>query len=202
MGSKLDDRSARHDRYYRAAKKSHYAARSIYKLEEINERFKIFKKGQRVLDLGCRPGSWLQFASEKVGPKGRVVGLDRTPLDIEVAENVSTLVGDILAMDAAEIRGDIPCFQVVLTDMAPDTTGVALTDQIRSAELFTRALEISAEVGCPNGSFVGKIFMGKGFQEATTLAKKFYKKTKMIRPDATRKSSKEVYIVGTERRTG
>lgn len=199
MGSKLDDRSGRHDPYYKAAKKQQFAARSVYKLEEIDQRFKLFKKGQRVLDLGCRPGSWLQYASAKVGPKGIVVGLDRTPMDIEIADNVTTLVGDVLTISAAELRGEIPCFQLVLTDMAPDTTGFSLTDKIRSAELFTRAVEISVEVGCPNGSFVGKIFMGTGFEEALALTKKYYKKTKMIRPDATRRSSKEVYIVGRER---
>ncbi len=197
--SRLRDKRTRHDRYYKRAKDQNYAARSVYKLDEIDRRFKLFKKGKRVLDLGCRPGSWLQFALERIGHKGFAVGLDRQPLDIALPGNAAVVVGDVLQMDPAELRAVLPgdggCFHVVLTDMAPDTSGVAFADQVRSVELFCCALDLATQVGCPGGAFVGKLFMGEGFDETLARVRQHYKKCKTVRPDATRKSSREVYLV-------
>lgn len=201
MGSRLRSRRRRHDEFYQRAKDERYPARSIYKLKELDERFRLLKSGQRVLDLGCRPGSWLLYAAERVGPKGAVVGLDREELDIELPAHSQVLVGDVMTITAAQLRGSLPCFHTVLSDMAPDTTGVAFTDQVRSAELFMRAIDLSIEVGCPGGHFVGKLFMGAGFDEAIAKAKAGYKRTKVVKPDATRKESKELYVVATERRS-
>ena len=197
--SRLRDKRTRHDGFYKRAKDEKYAARSVYKLEEIDRRFKLFKKGKRVLDLGCRPGSWLQYALERVGPRGFVVGLDRKPLDISLPDNAAMMVGDVLIVDPAELRAGLPgdggCFHIVLTDMAPDTSGVAFADQVRSMELFCQALELATKVGCPGGAFVGKLFMGEGFDETLTLVRRRYSKCKTVRPEATRKSSREVYLV-------
>ena len=198
--SRLRDKRTRHDRYYKRAKDENYAARSVYKLGEIDRRFKLLKRGQRVLDLGCRPGSWLQYAAERVGPKGYVVGLDRQPLSISLPANATTLVGDVLQVEPAFFRDALPrerggCFQVVLTDMAPDTSGVAFADQVRSMELFGRALDLARELGCPGSKFVGKLFMGEGFDETLALVRQRYQKSKTVRPEATRKSSREVYLV-------
>jgi len=195
MGSKLGDRRRRHDRYYRAAKDVRYAARSVFKLEEIDKRFRLFRSGQRVLDLGCRPGSWMQYVANRIGQSGLVVGLDRQPLDIDLAPNMRTLVGNVLEMDPNELRGDVSCFHWVLSDMAPDTTGVPFADQARSIELFMRAFELAQQLGCPNGGFVAKVFMGEGFQQALTTVRRAYPQTKAVRPDATRRESTEVYVV-------
>jgi 23S rRNA (uridine2552-2'-O)-methyltransferase len=198
--SKLRDRRARHDAYYRRAKSERYAARSVYKLEELDRRFRLLKSGQRVLDLGCRPGSWLQYAAEKVGPRGRVVGLDREPLELDLPAQVRVVVGDLLTIDPALLRGELPCFHTVLSDMAPDTTGIAFTDQVRSIELLRRALELSLEVGCAGGSFAGKVLMGDGFDEVVAHAKRTHQRTKTVRPQATRKESTELYLVAVGRK--
>ncbi len=199
--SRLRDRRTRHDNFYRQAKEQRYAARSVFKLEEIDARFKLLKPGRRVLDLGCRPGSWLQYASAKVGSRGHVVGLDRQLLDIAVPPNATSLEGDVLDIETMTLRQALPegggtCFHIVLSDMAPDTTGTAFTDQVRSVELFTRAMDLSLVVGCPESAFLGKIFMGEGFQETVARMRRCYKRTKTVRPKATRSSSKEVYLLG------
>lgn len=200
MPAKLNDRRQRHDVYYRRAKSESYAARSVYKLEELDKRFALLRAGQRVLDLGCRPGSWLQYASTRVGPRGRVVGLDRQPLPITLPSQVRLVIGDVLTISNEELRGELPCFDLVLSDMAPDTSGVSSSDQLRSAELFERALELSLALGCTQTAFVAKILMGEGFETALARAKRAYRRTKVVRPDATRRQSTEVYVVGLERR--
>ncbi len=204
--SRLRDRRTRHDGYYRQAKDRRYAARSVFKLEELDKRFSLLKPGRRVLDLGCRPGSWLQYACARVGDRGHVVGLDREPLEIALPPNATTLTGDVLSIDPSELRaalpGDAGCFHLVLSDMAPDTSGVAFTDQVRSVELFTRALDLAVALGCPGGSFLGKLFMGEGFQETLARVRQQFKRAKTVRPKATRSSSTEVYLVGTGLKPG
>lgn len=203
--SRLSDRRHRRDSFHRRAKDEGYAARSVYKLQELDHRFKLLKRGQRVLDLGCRPGSWMQYAAEKVGAGGFVLGLDREELRLAQAqaETCRVLVGDVLQIEPPELREALPerhrggCFHLVLSDMAPDTTGIVLTDQARSVELFLKALELAGALGCPKSAFVGKLFMGDGFEDVLGEVKARYGKTKIVRPDATRKSSTEVYVVGT-----
>src|SRR6187455_1225830 len=123
MGSKLSDRDKRHDAFFKKAKQEGYAARAVYKLEEIDRRHHLFKKGARVLDLGCRPGSWLQYASKAAGPEAQLVGVDRTPLDFTLP-NCRVLVGDIYDLAPSDLLGPLAAFDVVLSDMAPDTSGV------------------------------------------------------------------------------
>ena len=203
--SRLSDRRHRHDVYYRRAKREEYPARSIYKLEELDRRFRLLRPGQRVLDLGCRPGSWLQYAAQRVGADGFVVGLDREALEPPLPANAAGVVGDVLSVEPELLRRALPepqrsCFNVVLSDMAPDTTGIAFTDQVRSVELFVRALELALCLGCPSSSFVGKIFMGDGFDDTIRRVRERYDRVKTARPDATRKSSTEVYIVALGRK--
>jgi 23S rRNA (uridine2552-2'-O)-methyltransferase len=203
--SRLSDRRHRHDSYYQRAKRESYPARSIYKLEEIDQRFRLLRPGQRVLDLGCRPGSWLRYALDRVGVQGHVVGLDRLPLEMALPPNATVVVGDVLTIEPTALREALPealrsCFHVVLSDMAPDTSGIPFTDQVRSVELFSRALELAGVLGCPASSFVGKVFMGESFREIMIRVRERYEKVKTVRPDATRKSSSEVYLVATGRR--
>ena len=198
--TKLRDRRQRQDLFYRRAKHESYAARSVYKLEEIDKRFRLLRTGQRILDLGCRPGSWMQYAASRVGESGFVVGLDREPLSIALPANTAVLVGDVLQLEPAALRAALPaaqgsCFHLVLSDMAPDTSGIAFTDQVRSVELFQRALALAVALSCPQGSFVGKLFMGEGFEETVQLVRRHYARAKIVRPDATRKSSVEVFLV-------
>jgi 23S rRNA (uridine2552-2'-O)-methyltransferase len=204
--SRLSDRRHRHDAYYRRAKRDDYPARSIYKLEELDRRFRLLRPAQRVLDLGCRPGSWLLYAAERVGLEGFVVGLDREAVEPPLPANAAVVVGDVRSVEPELLRQALPeqqrgGFNVVLSDMAPDTTGIAFTDQVRSVELFVRALELALCLGCPASSFVGKIFMGDGFEEAMRQVRDRYDRVKTARPDATRKSSSEMYIVALGRKT-
>ena len=192
----LDDRSTRHDRFHQKAKKEGFLARAVYKLEELDSQFKIFKPGQRVLDLGCAPGSWLQYARSKVGERGVLVGLDREPLRGNVA-GARIEVGDVLTIDPAVLRGELPAFDVVLSDMAPDTSGVRSMDQARSEALFERALEIAILVLAPGGNFVGKIFQGPDFKKLIEAVRARFETAKSAKPASSRQISIEQYIVGT-----
>jgi len=191
----LDDRSTRHDRFHQKAKKEGFLARAVYKLEELDDQFKLFKPGQRVLDLGCAPGSWLQYARSKVGERGVLVGLDREPLRGNVA-GARIEVGDVLTIDPAVLRGELPAFDVVLSDMAPDTSGVRSMDQARSEALFERALEIAILVLAPGGSFVGKIFQGPDFKKLIETVRERFETAKSAKPASSRQISIEQYIVG------
>ncbi len=192
--AKLDDRSARHDRFHQKAKKEGFLARAVFKLEELDAQFKLFKPGQRVLDLGCAPGSWLQYARKKVGATGILVGLDRAP--IRDASGARILVGDVLTMDVKVLLGDLSNFDVVLSDMAPDTSGVRSMDQARSEALFERALEIATLTLAPGGNFVGKLFQGPDFKKLTETVRTKFTVGKTAKPDSSRQASIEQYVVG------
>jgi 23S rRNA (uridine2552-2'-O)-methyltransferase len=197
--SRLGQRRHRHDVFHQRAKREGFAARSVYKLEEIQSKFHVLRRGARVLDLGCRPGSWLQYAASIVGPEGRLVGLDRQPLDV-VVPAARIVVGDVLAVPAAELRGDLPAFDVVLSDMAPDTSGVRSLDQARSETLFERALEIAEETLAPGGAFVGKLFQGPAFRELIARCRAGFDKVATPKPKSSRPDSIELYVVATGRR--
>src|ERR1700760_3929962 len=112
MGNKLDDRSTRHDRFHQKAKREGFLARAVYKLEEIDQKHQIFDGGTRVLDLGCAPGSWLQYAQQKIGDGAQLVVLDRTLID-RAPRGARILAGDVLTIDVRELLGDLPAFDVV-----------------------------------------------------------------------------------------
>jgi 23S rRNA (uridine2552-2'-O)-methyltransferase len=195
MGKKLDDRSARHDRFHQKAKREGFLARAVYKLEEIDARYQIFDGGHRVLDLGCAPGSWLQYARQRIGGHALLVGLDRAPLD-RPPPDARILVGDVLTIDVAQLLGDLPAFDVVLSDMAPDTTGVRHVDQARSEALFERALEIATLVLAPGGNFVGKLFQGPDFKKLTEAVRTRFASQRIAKPASSRQISIEQYVVG------
>ena len=192
---RLDDRANRHDRFHQKAKKQGFLARAVFKLEELDEQFKLFKPGQRVLDLGCAPGSWLQYGRSRVGEKGTLVGLDRGPLRGDVA-GARIVVGDVLTIDHKALLGELPAFDVVLSDMAPDTSGIRSLDQSRSEALFERALEIATLTLAPGGNFVGKLFMGPDFKKLTEAVRAKFETAKSAKPESSRQISIEQYVVG------
>lgn len=184
------------DHYFHKAKKEHFLARAVYKLEEIQNKYKILRPGQRVLDLGAAPGSWIQLAATVVGPSGLVMGIDLKPIEHTFPRHVKTLCGDIYDtefIDAA-IGPFIP-FDVVLSDMAPSTSGIKMADCARSALLFERAFEIARTALKQDGTFLAKIFQGAEFHKLLVEVKKHFHKTRVIKPEASRKQSKEIYIL-------
>jgi len=195
MGQKLDDRSTRHDRFHQKAKREGFLARAVYKLEEIDKKYAIFDGEHRVLDLGCAPGSWLQYAGQRIGAEAQLVGLDRTPLD-RPPPRARILTGDVMTIDVAQLLGDLPAFDVVLSDMAPDTTGVRHVDQARSEALFERALEIATLVLAPGGNFVGKLFQGPDFKKLTEAVRARFAVQKTAKPASSRQISIEQYVIG------
>src|SRR4051812_35278169 len=180
--SKLKDRSHRHDVFHKRAKQQGFAARSVFKLEEIDQKHHLLKPGGRVLDLGCRPGSWLQYAARVVGEKGALVGIDRTPLDVKIA-GARLFVGDVFAVTPEELRGDLAAFDAVLSDMAPDTSGVRSMDQARSEALFERALELAEQTLAPGGCFVGKLFQGPDWQKLIQRCRAGFKSVHTMKPE-------------------
>ena len=189
----------RPDHFTREAKKRGFPARSVFKLEEIDRRVRLFRRGQRVLDLGAAPGSWAQYAAEKVGPGGKVVAVDLAPLAKTLPANVIFQTGDVLTLPPDTLSSFAP-YDVVLSDMAPSTTGTRESDQARSFELFMRALELAGVLLAPGGSFVGKIFMGPDFSAAKRRVKELFETERAIRPEGTRESSFEIFLIGVRRR--
>jgi len=193
--AKLADRSTRRDRFHQKAKREGFLARAVYKLEELDTKFELLHVGDRVLDLGCSPGSWLQYARQRVGDDGALVGLDRGPL-AKPPPGARIVVGDVLTIEIAELRGELPAFDVVLSDMAPDTSGIRHLDQARSEVLFERALEIACAVLAPGGNFVGKLFQGPDFKRLTEAVRARFGVAKTAKPASSRQISIEQYVIG------
>ena len=190
------------DHYYKKAKKENFAARSVFKLEEIDLKYRLFHSGQKVLDLGAAPGSWSQYSSKKIGPSGKVLGLDLTAIAIKLP-NVRFVQADLRDLDLENImkeNGFEPPFDLVLSDMAPNTIGVRMTDQARSFELCELALEQARKYLKPGGHFVCKLFHSDEF---TTLKKEIlasFERFEAVKPDSTRKISKEIFLVGLKKK--
>ena len=193
----MADRDTRHDKFHHQAKAAGFRARSVFKLEELDDQFKLIGPANRVLDLGCNPGSWLQYARTKTGPRGELVGIDRTPPK-ERINDARIIVGDVFTVSAEELLGPLPAFDVVMSDMAPDTMGVRQVDQARSEALFERAVEIAVLTLAPGGNFVGKIFQGGEFKHMIELCRRYFTHVKAAKPDSSRKISIEQYIVARD----
>ncbi len=185
------------DHYFLKAKKQHYLARAIYKLEEIQKRYKIMKAGDRILDLGAAPGSWIQLASGVVGRSGLVVGIDLKAIEHSFPNHVVTLQGDIFEREFVEtaLRDYLP-FDVVLSDMAPATSGIKQADTARSALFFERAFEIARWALRPAGDFSGQDISWLGVPPVARGGRKNNSaRPGSYRPEATRKQSREIYIL-------
>jgi 23S rRNA (uridine2552-2'-O)-methyltransferase len=191
-----------HDAYFKKAKAEGYLARSAYKLKEIQERKQIIRVGDAVLDLGCAPGSWMQVASELVGPAGRVVGIDLQDVAAGMPPNVSSMVGDIFKASSQDFLGaagfapgDLSVgFDVVLSDMAPNTTGHG--DDLLSARLCRRVLELLPPLLRPGGYLAMKIFEGGDYPAVLNETKALFREARGFKPQASRDVSRELYIVG------
>jgi 23S rRNA (uridine2552-2'-O)-methyltransferase len=186
------------DHFFRKAKQEGMRARSAFKLDEIAHRFKILRSGSKVLDLGAAPGGFVQIVAEVVGPKGLVTGVDLQPIKPFAQPQVKTAVLDVLADDfdaklTAIYAGQ---FDTVLSDLAPKTTGIKGTDEARSLRLAGRALELAVARGRPGASFVSKLFMGRDFESFRDDLRRHFEEVKVVRPEATRGASMEVYLVG------
>jgi len=182
------------DRYTQKAQREGFAARSVYKLEEIDRRARLFRAGLRVLDLGAAPGSWVQYVAPRVGARGRVVAVDRLPLRVPASANVTAVELDVLEapFEAFEAHGP---FDVVLSDMAPSTTGIADGDVARSVELVMRAVTVAEKILSPGGSLLAKIFQGDGFDDVRARMRQRFETVRVIKPEATRRESRELYLL-------
>lgn len=184
------------DRFSRKARDEGYAARSVYKLEEIARRTGILRPGQRVVDLGCAPGSWLAFAQEQVGPSGVVVGVD---IEEPKTGAGTVLVRTVFDVTAEELRAALggPA-HVVLSDMAPRTTGDPFGDHVRQIELAHRALALARDLLAPGGAFVCKVFDGQDAPGFVDDVRRSFRETRRVRPEAVRTRSRELYVVGLD----
>ena len=188
------------DHYTRQAKKDNFAARSVYKLQEIQKKYRILKRGTRVLDLGCAPGSWLQFAAQTAGSDGRLVGIDLTPVTIVLPDHVTVITGDVADLEGHLTQLGQTRFDTVLSDMAPATTGNRHVDEARSMGLCEAALDIAEKTLVPGGDFVCKIFQGSDFKAFTDAVKSRFDRQAAFRPQSTRKASREVYVIGIRKK--
>lgn len=186
------------DHFGERAKREGYPARSVYKLQEIDRRVQLLRRGKRVLDLGASPGSWTQYAAERVGHEGRVVGIDLNPARIALPAHVSFRALDVFQLDAAGEFGP-DAFDVVLSDLAPHTSGQRHRDQFGSFELYMQGLKIAGEVLAPGGAFVGKIFQGPELEQARAATRAAFDSVRIIKPDASRSESFEIFLVGLGR---
>lgn len=186
------------DHYFQKAKQEGLRARSAFKVDEILKRFPIVRKGATVLDLGAAPGGFLQILADSVGPSGRVVGVDIVAIRPFTQKHVTTAVLDVLAedFDAKLLELHDGLYDAVISDMAPKTSGIKATDEARSLRLAGKAMEVAVSRGRPGSSFVAKLFMGGDFEEFRGQVRTHYEDVKVVRPEATRGASMEVYLVG------
>lgn len=194
------------DHFFRKAKEQNYAARSIFKLEEIDQKFKIINKSDLVLDLGASPGSWSQYASKKIGPAGKLIGIDFNPVKPEVSsllKNSEFILADIRDLNLTELfaeKGFGHGFNLVMSDMAPKTTGIRITDQARSMELCELALDAADKYLKKGGHFVCKFFHSDDFEKLRKMIKDRFDRVEAMKPDSTRKISKEIFLIGLKKK--
>jgi 23S rRNA (uridine2552-2'-O)-methyltransferase len=193
----------RQDHFARKAKKEGRPARSVYKLQEIDEKWRILAPGQRVLDLGASPGSWTQYAAEKVGAKGCVIAYDLKALNVAVPAQVQFEIGDVFDLGRPEgpltQASSLGTFDVVLSDMAPNTMGHQKTDALRSMALCEQALLIARSMGRTGSALVVKALEGGEVPQLALEMRKTYKKVTRLRPQATRKESTEIFLIGLDK---
>jgi 23S rRNA (uridine2552-2'-O)-methyltransferase len=188
--------------YYRSrARAEGYVARAVYKLKEVDEKYHLIKPGQRVLDLGCSPGSWLQYIASRTGPGGLVVGVDATLPAIEIVPPLYFVRGEVTSIDLEAIIAISPTFDVVLSDLAPKTTGMRAVDQQRSLELASLAWEWARRLLKEGGHFLVKIFEGPDTSGLAAVLKQNFSLCRPIKPAGSRPASREIYLLGLKKRS-
>lgn len=199
LGSALWEQMKKYrDYFFLKAKQENYPARSVYKLKEMDARFHLFKPKMHVLDLGAAPGSWTLAAAERVGAEGRVLAADIKSTDTAFPANVSFWQEDVFERtpEFEAALAELAPFQVVISDMAPSTTGSKFTDQARSYNLCLEALAVACKYLTPGGSFVVKIFMGPDVQAYLLEMRRFFDKVQGFKPQSSRSESKEIFYLG------
>ena len=190
------------DYYFKKAKKENYPARSVYKLEEAQKKYRFLKSGSAVLDLGCQPGSWSIYAARIVGPKGLVVGVDLQEgkkISIAKAAEIVWFCDDIMADNIVEkIQKTRKDFRTILSDIAPRTSGNKWVDQQQSLNLARRVLELAGELLESGGNIYVKVFEGEDFREFVDSVRKSFKTVKIVKPKSSRSESREVFVLGME----
>ena len=184
----------RRDTYVRQSKVDGYRARSAYKLIEIDEKFKIFKGGLTVIDIGAAPGSWSQYA-EKTAKNGKLISIDLKKME-PIGSSIQ-IQGDFTEENVQEEikKNTISKVDVVMSDMAVNTTGIKNIDSIQTGELCKEAMVFAKDLLNENGYFISKIFMGGTFNEIVAEGKKYFKEVKVFKPKSSRKDSKESFII-------
>jgi 23S rRNA (uridine2552-2'-O)-methyltransferase len=188
-----------HDHFFREAKRNGYRSRAAYKLLEIDDKRDILRKRDYVLDLGAAPGSWLQVASKRVGPRGKVIGVDLKEIKNLHLDNVTTMEEDVTKL-SLDTFGDDTMFDVILSDMAPSTTGNRTIDHHGSVRLCHTALDIAATLLSPKGNLVMKVLEGEAYRELLDRCESCFTVAKGYKPKASRAISTEMFFVCTGRR--
>jgi 23S rRNA (uridine2552-2'-O)-methyltransferase len=188
------------DHYTRRAREERWLARSVYKLEEIDRKVRLIRSGDRVLDLGCYPGSWSQYSVVKVGPKGEVVGVDLKKPDRFSSPRFRFIAADMLSLDVAWLREQVGTRELVISDLAPATSGISVTDTSRSIELARLALEVALAVLNKGGHFLCKVFEGPEVKVFRAELAGHFARVQTHRPSAVRKASREIYLLAMNRR--
>lgn len=184
------------DFFYKQAKEKGVVARSYYKLEDVDQKYKLVKKGTRMIDIGAAPGSWIQYAQEKIGDDGFIFAVDLNPLNISTLPTVEFQQKNIFDLQPEQIRQTYGFFDLVVSDVAPRTMGHQIVDHTRSYELCVHVLSIANEVLKQNSKLLCKMYQGEQTKVFVNLVKKTFKEVKIIKPDASRKESWEIYILG------
>jgi 23S rRNA (uridine2552-2'-O)-methyltransferase len=190
------------DFYRLKAKAKGFVSRAVFKLKAVDEKHHLFKAGQRVLDLGCSPGSWLQYIGARVGQEGLVVGVDLQPPEIEVVHPLYFVPGDVSSIDLSVLKSISPYFDAVVSDMAPKTTGIRQLDQQRSLELARQAFAYARELLKPGGHFLVKIFEGPETESFIHQLRQTFTHIQRIKPAGSRPASPEIYLLGLKKRAG
>jgi len=187
------------DYFSRRARHEQFVSRAVYKLADIDKRFRLLHPGQRVLDLGCAPGSWLQYLGSRVGNTGLVVGLDRQPVKVPVKPPVYFRQVDIAALDPHRLKTLTPAFDVVVSDLAPATSGIKDVDHQRSLELARLSWQYARVLLDEGGHYLVKVFEGPDFPGFVAEIRPHFQQVQIVKPEGSRSDSREIYLLARRR---
>jgi len=188
------------DYYYKKAKEENYSARSVYKLKEINSKKHFLKINQKILELGAAPGSWSEYASKVIGERGLILGIDLKERPNKISENAPFIQGDVFEIELSRYREYSKVYSGIISDMAPNTTGHKNTDHLQSVGLCEQSLYLSLQLVKKGGYLLVKIFQGGEFQSFILKMKKHYNAVSILKPDSSRKESREIFILGLNKK--